>query len=122
MKLITITIAILLFCAAFASGANAQSNNSSNSSNKQQDRPLEIKHKPRVELGNCQQRSGVTRLRVTFDKSAKVTNVEIASSSGCESFDRKAIEAAKKIKFKPAIKDGEPITVVRQIEYAFTIY
>lgn len=127
MKFITITITILIFC--FASGANAQTNSSSNSSNKPQDRPLEIKSKPRIDpnvFNRCfegERNTGIkAKVKVTFHSSGKVTEVEIAESSGCEYFDKEALRIAKKIKFKPAIKDGEPITVVKITEYGAYIY
>jgi len=83
---------------------------------------LEIKSKPRAEMGDCLQSSGLTRLRVTFDKTAKVTFAEIVIASGCEGFDKRAIKAAKGIKFKPAVKNGEPVTVVKSVEYIFQKY
>jgi TonB family protein len=48
-----------------------------------------------------------------------VTNVELVSFSGCETFDKSAMEAVKDIKFQPAIKDGEPVTVFKKIKYSF---
>jgi hypothetical protein len=36
--------------------------------------------------------------------------------------DRQSITAAKKIKFTPAMKNGAPITVMKQLEYSFSIY
>jgi TonB family protein len=64
----------------------------------------------------------MARLKVTFDKSGKVTNVDVARPSGCSAFDRNAVKAAKKIKFEPAIKNGEAITMVKQVEYVYTRY
>ena len=127
MKKILIIFAVLLFALAFAGNSNAQTNNSSNSSERktkknekqEKDKPLKIKRKSPPEFGNCSQGAGLARLRVVFDKSAKVTNVEIAISSGCDSFDNNAIKAAKRIKFEPAIKNGEPITVTKLVEYTF---
>jgi TonB family protein len=46
----------------------------------------------------------------------------IAEPSGCESFDKEALRLARKIKFKPAVKDGVPITVVKTTEYGAYIY
>ena len=89
---------------------------------KKSDSPVKIIKKPVVRMGNCPQSSGVTQLRVTFDKSAKITEAAITKSSGCEDFDKNAIRAALGIKFKPAVKDGEEITVTKPVEYTFQRY
>lgn len=89
----------------------------------QSDRPFRILYKPKAALsGDCgRSGSGTVELRVTFDKSEKVTNVEKLELSGCLAFDRNAIKAAKGIKFQTEIKNGEAITVVRRIIYKFNI-
>jgi TonB family protein len=62
--------------------------------------------------------SGVVRLKVKFLESGKIG--EIVTVSGLPfGATENAIEAAKKIKFKPAIKDGKPITVSKTLEYRF---
>lgn len=61
------------------------------------------------------------RLKVTFHASGKVTEVEIVEPSGCDYFDEDAIKVAKKIKFKPEIKDGESVTVTKVIAYSSAI-
>ena len=129
MKIITTIITVLLFCIMFVGNSNGQTADSSNSSNKSRekretDKPLKIKNKPTVTYSpqDCSQSSGRISLRVTFDKSAKVTNIEIIESSNCERFDSNALKAAKKIKFSPAIKNGEPITVTKQVQYTFLIF
>ena len=121
MKLVLDVLAVLFVFFAFTVSSNAQSNNSSN---KQQNKSLEIKRKPPVAMNaviNCRESSGFAKLKVTFDKSAKVTNVDLFFSSGCESFDKGAIKAATKIKFNPAIENGEMITVVKTVVYEFSV-
>jgi TonB family protein len=87
------------------------------------DRPLKILSKPNAKTdGDCgRSGSGRARLRVTFDKTAVVTMVENVELSGCQTFDRNAVKAAKKIKFQTAVKNGEAITVTRLIEYKYEI-
>jgi TonB family protein len=119
MKIITTFFAVLVFCLMIVSVSNAQTNNSAD---KPKDRPLKIKSKPRVSLGDCRESQGTTRIRATFDKSGKITAVEMIVSSGCESFDKNALRAAKGIKFQPEIKNGELITVSKQVEYSFAKY
>jgi outer membrane biosynthesis protein TonB len=36
--------------------------------------------------------------------------------------NEEAVRAARAIKFNPATKDGKPVSVVKQIEYSFSIY
>jgi TonB family protein len=58
---------------------------------------------------------------VNFDKSAKITDAVLVQSSGCEEFDNNALKAARGIKFKPAITDGEAATVTKPVEYRFSL-
>ena len=37
-------------------------------------------------------------------------------------FDKNAVEGARAIKFTPAIKDGEPVTTTRIVQYSFSKY
>jgi len=45
-------------------------------------------------------------------------DVHIAKSGG-EKFDENAIEAVKKYRFKPAVKEGHPVTVELNVEVHF---
>jgi TonB family protein len=100
--------------------ANAQDNSQTE---KPKDRPLKILKRdfPR-DMSDCPKSTGTVLVKVTFDKSEIISNVELVSSSGCNSFDNKAIASSKKIKFKPAIKDGEARTVTKLIEYQYNRY
>ena len=128
MKKTSIITAILFFIGIFGSSVNAQEttdpNNSDIKSQKPDyDRNIVVKKKPQpIVPHSCSQTSGITQVRATFDKSGSITEVELIASSGCDGFDQNAVKAAKKIKFKPATKDGEPITVKKTIEYAFSLY
>jgi len=92
-----------------------------NVSKKAADQPVKIIKKPVVQFGRCSQSSGITKLRVTFDKSAKITDAKVIQTSGCEDFDKNALKAALGIKFKPAIKNGEAVTVTKPVEYTFRV-
>jgi TonB family protein len=114
-------ICFALFLMMFLFGTvNAQDNNQTE---KPKDRPLKILKRdfPR-DMSDCPKSTGTVRVKVTFDKSETISNVELVSSSGCNSFDNKAIASSKKIKFKPAIKDGEAITVTKTVEYQYNRY
>ncbi len=65
--------------------------------------------------------SGTVRVRVTFTASGQIGSVA-AVSSAPYGLTEQAIAAAKLIKFEPAKKDGVPITKIKQIDYAFTLY
>jgi len=57
-------------------------------------------------------------LRVVLHKSGIVSEVTLVKGSGC-SFDREAIGVARRIKFEPARKDGQPVSQYLQVEYEF---
>ncbi len=59
----------------------------------------------------------LVRLRVTFHSSGEITDIQVIEDSGCEYFNNEAVRVAEKVKFNPAIKDGEPITVTKTMEY-----
>jgi outer membrane biosynthesis protein TonB len=62
--------------------------------------------------------SGVVRLKVTFLETGETGEISVISRLPYGATEN-AIEAAKKIKFQPAIKYGKPITVSKIIEYRF---
>lgn len=66
-------------------------------------------------------------LRAIFTKEGEVTNVQFVKSIPKDIpkeilaiFKERAIEAAKRIKFIPAMKDGRPVSMWAQLEYNFT--
>ena len=104
----------------FSLDSRGQATSSSEPTKKQEkDRSVKIINRPRVQLGNCSEAYGLTRVKATFDKSAVVIDVVIIIPSGCASFDNNVVDAAKQIKFKPAIKNGEPATVILTVEYTY---
>ena len=68
---------------------------------------------------NCIQ--GKVVLGITFFADGTVGNFKIIE--GLEhGLSEQAIEAAKLIKFKPAMRKGKMITVTKKVSYNFTIY
>jgi TonB family protein len=65
--------------------------------------------------------SGTVRVKVTFTSSGQIGSVSVVSNAPYGLADM-AIAAARLIKFEPAKKDGVPITKIKQIDYAFTLY
>jgi TonB family protein len=64
--------------------------------------------------------TGVVRLRVTFDASGEITQVETV-----EGLPYGLTEEAKKVawqkKFIPATVDGQPVTVTQDVDYVFSL-
>ena len=67
----------------------------------------------------CKERQGVALLRAILRKTGEVTDVEIRRQSGCDVFDRRAVEAVKKIKFTPARKDGVPVSQYHMHQFTY---
>jgi TonB family protein len=61
---------------------------------------------------------GTVVVRAIFSSSGKVTNIRVTSGLPF-GLTETAVAAAHKIKFKPAIKDGKPVSTYAQIEYHF---
>ncbi len=149
MKRIFTILSIICFCATFAVAqknkqrraksksiniltnqisTDSSQNNQPNSAvdeNKSQpiNTPLKIIEKPSPILfrdgQNCSQ--GKVVLRVTFLKSGEIGTISVISSL-TKSKTESAVEAAKKIKFEPATRNGIPFSVTKPVEYSFTIY
>ena len=63
---------------------------------------------------------GTVTLRAVLSASGKVTNIEV--TSGLPDFAGTSIEAAGKICFIPAIKDGRFVSTAVELQYNFNIY
>ena len=93
--------------------------------NIQTDRPLNIikipkpKYPVQENVTICV--TGTVRVRVQFLASGKIGEVKAVSTLGY-GLTENAIEAAKEIKFEPAVKYGKAVTVVKVIPFNFTIY
>lgn len=110
-------LSLFFICAADAQTDKNSKQNEKKVEKQETNRPLEIINKPHPSLTDCGQDEAAVVLKVTFDKSSKVTAVEIVSLSGCEFFDKSAIRAAKKITFKPQIENGEAVTITKVVNY-----
>ncbi len=115
-------LASLVFLVVASAGFSfAQDNRNSNKAQESPlNKPLKVKTRPKPSPRGCRDiESGKTVIRLTFDRSAKVTKVVLVVRSGCPQFDASAVDAAQRIEFEPAVKNGEPISVVKKMEYAF---
>jgi TonB family protein len=61
---------------------------------------------------------GTVLLKVQIDPEGKVAKINVARALGM-GLDEKAMEAVRQWKFKPAMKDGQPVTVESEIEVSF---
>ena len=112
----------LLVIAAFLI-VGADSVKAQNHSTQTKDKKLKIIKKPAPSTdGRCSEDQGTTTVRATFDKSGKVTAVEMVKQSACSYFNEQALKKAREIKFEPQIENGESVTVVKMIQYQFAKY
>jgi TonB family protein len=65
--------------------------------------------------------NGIVVLSVVFDASGQITQVTVISGLPY-GLTAQAIMAAHKIRFQPAMKDGQPISVRGNLEFSFNIY
>ena len=85
---------------------------------------IKITSKPKppfTDAARQNQIQGVVRLRVTFLASGQIGPISpVQGLSG--GLTEQAIAAARNIRFEPAKRNGVPYTVVKQVEYNFTLY
>ncbi len=80
--------------------------------------------KPRPEYTDVAKKNqvqGTVSLRVTFLADGTIGDVSTVSGLP-DGLSEQAAAAAKQIKFKPAMKNGIPITTTRIVQYSFTLY
>ncbi|HEX8117232.1 MAG TPA: energy transducer TonB [Pyrinomonadaceae bacterium] len=65
--------------------------------------------------------TGVVRLRAILARTGQITNISVVKYLP-HGLTEKAIDAAKQIKFTPAMKDGRPASQYVVLEYNFNIY
>jgi TonB family protein len=85
---------------------------------------LKIISKPRANYTDAARQNqiqGTVTLRVTFLESGHIGSVSPISGLP-DGLTEQAMAAAAQIRFEPANKNGEPITVTKSVQYSFTIY
>ena len=63
---------------------------------------------------------GTVLFNVVIDETGQVTNIQVARSLAL-GLDEKAIDAVKQWRFKPATKDGRPVSAPTQVEVTFRL-
>lgn len=86
--------------------------------------PIKILTKPRADYTDSARRAnvqGTVRVAIYFsaDGKAKYMMVVKPLSHG---LSEEALRAARQITFEPQLKDGKPVSVIKMVEYTFTLY
>jgi periplasmic protein TonB len=80
--------------------------------------------KPEPQYTEQARRDGITGtviLRVVFSRSGEITNIR-AMQSLPGGLTEKAVAAARQIRFVPATRNGQPVSMYMQLEYNFNLY
>lgn len=87
-------------------------------------KPLQITFKPKPRYTDAARQNniqGTVTLRVTFLASGDIGSVSPVSQLGY-GLTEQAIAAAKQMRFEPQLVNGRPQTVVKSVQFSFTIY
>jgi TonB family protein len=80
--------------------------------------------KPEPQYTEQARREGITGtviLRVVFSRSGEITNIR-ALQTLAGGLTEKAITAARRIRFVPATRNGQPVSMYMQLEYNFNLF
>lgn len=115
----------LFFSAITFSFAQSSVENKKQSETYKLNSPVEIIYKPEAAYPESQNGTicvtGMVILKVTFLDSGEIGKIAVVSGLPY-GIRENTVEAAKKIKFKPAKKNGKAVSVSKIITYNFTIY
>ena len=64
---------------------------------------------------------GIVILNVVFTADGRITSIKVVRGLP-DGLTEKAIEAAQKIRFQPAVKSGQPVSVRGNLEFSFNLY
>jgi TonB family protein len=126
MKRITFVALLLSFCAAAAVAQDAKPSPTPAAEEKvYKEDEVDVKakmkrdEKPSVRIvtnggpppftPDCPARGQAT-LRLVVDRAGKVAAVTVVKESGCAVFDKRMVKQAWKLKFTPALKDGQLVS------------
>jgi len=85
---------------------------------------LNILSKPRssyTDLARQNNVQGTIVIAAVFSSEGKIKNVFILKGLG-SGLDQSAVNAARRIRFKPATLKGQPVAVIRILQYKYSIY
>jgi TonB family protein len=110
-------VALLLFLAASATCGQAETE----SAEGQKNRPVRITFKPRAGWppdSGCV--TGTVILRILFKSSGEIGTMSVVKGLP-NGLTASAIDAAQRMRFKPAIRDGKFVDSTKQVEFVFAI-
>jgi TonB family protein len=87
----------------------------------QRARVLEKREPSYTEAARKYSITGTVVLRAVFSKNGEVTNLHIIRKLP-HGLTQQALKAAREIRFTPALKDGQPVSMWMQLEYNFNLY
>ena len=89
------------------------------------DTPVKLIYKPNAVWTDSALRAanlqGTVILRIQFLSNCKIGQIQLVKGLPY-GLSESSIDAARKIIFQPALKNGKPVTVTKPIEYPFTIH
>ena len=86
-------------------------------------KPPKVTYQPQPEYseeGRQKHIAGHVVLAITVTSKGEVTQIRVVKSLG-SGLDEKAVEAVRKWKFKPARKDGKPVSVSVAVDISFPL-
>jgi TonB family protein len=99
-------------------------NNESSKTSRSGSNNVQIISKPRANYTDAARQNniqGTVTLRVVFLANGQIGDVSPVNSLP-HGLTKEAMSAAKQIRFEPAMENGIPQSVVKQVQYSFTIY
>jgi TonB family protein len=81
----------------------------------------ETRMRPQKDRQRREQITGTIVLKCVFAANGTITNIRVVQGLPY-GLTEKAVEAARKIKFVPATKDGKNVSMWMQLEYSFNLY
>ena len=87
------------------------------------DKRPEVKQKPEPQYTHAARQNrieGTVILRCVFASTGEVKNIHVMSGLPY-GLTEAAIAAGKRIRFKPAIKDGKPVSYWMELQYNFSL-
>jgi len=86
------------------------------------DENLKVTKKPRPSARGCEGTGGKAIVRVTFQADGTIGDAVLTEASTCQLFNDSVLQIVKQIEFEPAVKDGQKVTVTKQLEYLWANY
>lgn len=87
----------------------------------QKARVLEKKEPTYTEMARKFGTQGTVVLRAVFSKDGEVTNIQVVRKLP-HGLTQNAVAAARAIRFTPAMKDGQPVSMWMELQYNFNLY